>query len=345
MEDKKKIGLDEAVDAYQTWRKARGVATSTFKRDAATLNGFIKAAGNVRVSSLTTDHVDDFFVSRASLSPQTQNLDLSTLRSFFMFLESRGYHPRAMSLLIDYKKLTYAPKSRRRVPIGEFPVLLDSAARPRDRALIALGLYLFLRSSEIRLLRIKHVSLAEAEVSVKIPKTKEADVMPMAAELEKELRWWLSYYQEQCGPLDPEWFLIPNITPSAWDRDEAGRMTAVTGESLIPSQPIGLPQKAVQRALAAIGWTDVYWEGVHTLRRSGARALYDELAASDGHSNALETVSAMLHHKVMATTQLYLGLTESRRKRDKLIRGKAMFPSLGSSTVKPMISRKDGTHG
>lgn len=338
--------LADAVKAYQSWRKSRGYADSTHKRDGNTLTGLLRIAGRIKASSLSTSHIDAFFLERSVLSPQTQNLDLTTLRNFFMFLENRGYHRKATSLLLDYRPLKYAPAPRRRIPIGEFPAVLDCAERRRDRALMALGLYLFLRASEIKLLRIKDVSLATDEVSVRIPKTKDADVMPMSAELARELRAWLTYYGEQAGELDPEWYLIPGIVLREWDRHPDGRMIRPEDPELIPTRPVSTPERVVQKALARHGWTVTHREGVHTLRRSGARALYDELAASDGHSNALETVSAMLHHKVMATTQIYLGLTESRRKRDRLIRGRLMFPSLGDTTVTPLPARSgEAAHG
>lgn len=339
MEEKRAATVQQAVAAFQTWRVARGMAKNTWKRDAATLSRFCDVVGTKRARAISTEDVDRFFTARSGLSPQTQNLDLSTLRTFFTFLETRAYHPTASALLTDYKKLKYTAPSKRRVPIGEFPVLLDMAERPRDRAAIALGLYLFLRASEIKLLRIGDVSLGAGEVSTAIPKTSDHDQMPICAELDRELRTWLRIYAETAGPLQPDWYLIPNVVPADWKRDASGRMVAVTQERLVVTERIGLPQKVVQRALSKLGWTDTYREGVHTLRRSGARALYDELAASDGHTNAIETVSAMLHHKSFTTTQIYLGLTETRRKRDRLIAGKAMFPSLIGDSVTQMAHK------
>lgn len=335
-----------AVLAYQDWRLSRGIAENTCKRDYATLNGIVATTGpNLKVTSLSTQHIDAFFLKRSVLSAQTQNLDLTTLRSFLTFLETRGRVKNATRLLADYRPLKYTPETRMRVPVGQFPALLDCAAGPRERVVIALGLYLFLRSSEIKLLRIKNVSLSTDEVSVRVPKTKDADVMPISAELTLELRSWLTHYSTQVGELDPEWFLVPNIILKDWTRKPTGQLIAPGGQDFLPTMPVSTPERVVQRALENLGWTTTKREGVHTLRRSGARALYDELAASDGHSNALETVSAMLHHKVMATTQIYLGLTESRRKRDRLIAGRPMFPSLSDTTVTRLPVRNDGTHG
>ena len=335
-----------AIDSYLDWRRARGIAPATSSRDRVTLFAFAKVTGNIKPASLTTEHVDRFFLDRSSLSPQTQNLDLATLRTFFSFLENRGYHRKAKSLLADYRSMKYAPPIRRRVSIGEFPALLDSAQDPRDRILVAIGIYLFLRASEVKLLRVKDVNLATSEVSVRIPKTKDADLAPLCSEMEAELRRWLTHYAETCGPLDPDWFLVPRLKLTAGERTLGGRFTSESMvRELIPTEPCNHPFLVIKRALKALGWKDVSKEGLHTLRRSGARALYDELASSDGHSNALETVSAMLHHSTMSVTQIYLGLTESRRKRDRLIAGKVMFPSLCDHTIVPLRSGQNTTHG
>jgi len=202
-----------------------------------------------------------------------------------------------------------------------------------------------MRASEIRLLRIKDVNLATDEISVRVPKTKDSDVMPISAEMGEELRRWLTHYTDQAGPLDLDWFLVPGQALTEWERGEHGQIVRPTSRQLVPSAQVRKPHEIVKQALKRLGWADVSREGVHTLRRSGARALYDELAASDGHSNALETVSAMLHHSVMATTQIYLGLTESRRKRDRLIAGKPMFPSLADHSITPFIPRHNQSHG
>lgn len=338
--------LNDAVAAFLAWRRSRGFAENTHRRDATTLRFFVRSVGrNISVKSLNTGHIDAFFLERSTLSPQTQNLDLTTLRTFFTFLETRGWHRKATALLTDYHPLRYEPAARRRVPVGEFPNLLDSADHPRDRMMLALGLYLFLRSSEVRLLRVSDVSLSTDEISVRVPKTKERDVMPVSSELAKEMRAWLTYYATTVGELKPDWYLIPTIQFRNWDRHSDGKIISPRDQWLIPERPCQQPERVVKKALAKIGWPTTLQEGVHTLRRSGARALYDELAASDGHSNALETVSAMLHHKVMATTQIYLGLTESRRKRDRIIAGRPMFPSLADTAVTPIGTRHDRAHG
>jgi integrase len=93
----------------------------------------------------------------------------------------------------------------------------------------------------------------------------------------------------------------------------------------------------VQKAQRSIGWEVEAndREGVHTLRRSGARALYEELVAGDheARDEAIGMVQAMLHHKTRAQTEHYIGLEAAREKRDKVFKGKQMFSTPADNVV------------
>lgn len=73
-------------------------------------------------------------------------------------------------------------------------------------------------------------------------------------------------------------------------------------------------------------------EGVHTLRRSGARALYDRLV-SEGYDGAMRTVQSMLHHSSIQTTEHYLGIHLDKKRRDDVVRGKHLFPTSTENVV------------
>ena len=66
-------------------------------------------------------------------------------------------------------------------------------------------------------------------------------------------------------------------------------------------------------------------EGSHTLRRSGARALFDRLAES-GYDRSLRIVQSMLHHSSVTITEKYIGVTPDQRSRDEIIKGQEMYP-------------------
>jgi len=86
--------------------------------------------------------------------------------------------------------------------------------------------------------------------------------------------------------------------------------------------------KVIKRILENYGWTDTYWQGMHLLRASGARAWFDELN-NNTVDGALRLVQTHLHHSSTQMTERYLGLSADRVRRDEMVQGSAMFPSIG----------------
>ena len=74
------------------------------------------------------------------------------------------------------------------------------------------------------------------------------------------------------------------------------------------------------------------------MRRSGARALFDQLV-QDGYDGAIRTVQAMLHHTSVTTTEVYLGIHLDKKRRDEAIRGKVMFPVSAENVVELGVAR------
>ncbi len=101
---------------------------------------------------------------------------------------------------------------------------------------------------------------------------------------------------------------------------------------LQPTVRISKPALIIQRALSRqLGTETLRGEGVHTVRRSVARILFDQ-ASEHGHDNALRVAAALLGHSSTQTTEIYLGIDRDRQKRDEILRGKSLFPpSRGTS--------------
>jgi integrase len=107
-----------------------------------------------------------------------------------------------------------------------------------------------------------------------------------------------------------------------------------------PDSPVSRPSRRVQAALEAIGMetrnTDgtSKREGSHTLRRSGARALFDQLTLDGGYDHPLRIVQSMLHHASITQTEVYIGVTADKRTRDEIIRGKPMYTVNSDNVVR-----------
>lgn len=59
-----------------------------------------------------------------------------------------------------------------------------------------------------------------------------------------------------------------------------------------------------------------------------ARAVFDQLVKTTGYDGALRTTSAVLNHKNATTTEMYLGLSSERKRRDDLMRGKPFLSAM-----------------
>ena len=321
------IRLSEAVDEYLESRLARGFSPNTNRTSRQALDRLLEEAGNLYVKSIGPKHIDAVFAAKAGVwSKATGALMLTHYRSFFAWARQRGYMPKDFDPCSGWKIRKNKPADALRIPVLRFEELLDAAEHPRDRMYIALGLFLFLRSSEIVALRIKHVDLGAGTIKVKIFKTDDLDYMPISEELDRELRRYLTWYTQTHGVPDPEWFLVPaKDAPPV--HLENGQLRVMSKKArLRPTKQMGQPYLMVRRVVESLGYSG-HRVGGHTLRRSGARAYFDHLG-EEGYDRAIQRVRAMLHHSTAAMTELYLGLDVEKHQRDERLRGQPMFPAL-----------------
>ena len=227
---------------------------------------------------------------------------------------------------------------RTRVEPKDFGAFLDACSTPHERIVVALGLYLFVRASEITAIRVKDVDLDKQEILIRVMKSQLADPMPICQELDAELRRWLTWYSTDIRcPLEGDFFLVPRRRRRPLGNDGSGPgggfMIERAHNNCVPDQQLQRAHRYVQKPLLAFG-VDLRgedgkstMEGVHTLRRSGARALFDGMVDEGSYDGILRYVSAMLHHKSTVMTERYLGLDVDVKKRNDLLKGHLMFPS------------------
>lgn len=310
------------VDSYLQYRAQAGYSPRTLLNDRSVLGRLVTALGTTDSLSVTPVHIDQFLGSEAArgLAATTLNTEQATISGFFKWSMERGYVNPLKNPMAGRRYRPVQKKGAVRVPIQKFQFLLDSAANPRDRMVLAVGLYLLLRQGEAVNLRVGDVDLDEGVIRVLISKTSDYDEMPITAELDRELRRWYLHYQQDCGPLQKNWYLLPTMRPTGFQTF-----------SLTPHRPISKSEDIIRRSLLAIG-IEGERIGMHTLRRSAARAILTELEHR-GVDHALRRVSAWLHHASTRTTEIYLGLDVDRAVRDKEFRGMSMYPSLVEEEV------------
>lgn len=319
------ISLSDAIEQYQGHLRARDLARNTIKNNTQVLNKALMSWGNIQTQNVQPRHIDRLFAEN-TWGPSTRNLYLGNLRLFFAWCRTHGYMSRDCDPTGGWRNQRVPRVERMRLPMEDFMPLLDAMRHPRDRAAIAVGLFTFLRGSEIQTLRVNDLNLRDNELHIYRHKTREEDVLPVSLELHDEMVRWLNWYQTDQGALRGEWYLIPSKKPDEWENVDGVLRRRDALASLRPTARMTHPYRAVQRGLRAIGY-ETHGEGEHTLRRSGARCLFDTLRSS-GYDGALMRVSSMLGHRDTRVTERYIGLSLERTQRNEQFAGRAMFPGL-----------------
>lgn len=323
---------------YLAYRgEVAGKRGGTLRNDACSVKILQSVAGDIQPRNITTRHADQLVrVLAEGKATSTFNARLAGVKAFFRWCQRERLLPRDRFPVDDVTSRKISRADRHRLPVERFEELLDAAGRrhPRDRVLCAIGLYLFLRASEVRALRLKDLDLDAGEIHVYVLKTDDYDIMPISAELDVELRRWLTWYEQTHGTLNPDWLLVPRRASCPWKEEDGRWLRDQASTPVVPAGSVGHLERPVKVVLTDIGWqtTDnptLQREGMHTLRRSGARAYFDSLVDA-GYDGALKRVSAMLHHSSVTMTERYLGIREDRHTRNIAIRGQVMFPKARS---------------
>lgn len=322
------IRLGDAIEEYLGTLQNQGRSASTIKCKKSALLRFLSSTGNIYVKNLEPRHADMWLGRNTSWEPATRKVNIRHLSAFQKWLITRRYAPRDHDFLEGLRDVTVAKKRRPRVQVEDFDRLLGLAGAPRDRIVVALGLHLMLRVSELTPIQWKHVDLDGGYVQVYRKKTGQHDDLPVSADLEAELAAWR---REVCVAMgvtmpDPEWYVCCQMRRPE-TRDPRGFFISEPGNHpLLPDLEFKNPGARVKKLLAGVGITE-RGARMHVLRRSGAVATRDWLMESEGEGRdrALTTVQSFLGHADQSTTQVYLDDQADRNTRNALIRGRQMF--------------------
>lgn len=304
--------IDEVIPKYLRWR-AELFAENTVKNDKVALKKLTDAIGpGWHLDEISPAHgAAALQYIRNQVTPASANQMQSQLMAFFKWCREEELVSATWNPFRNQRQLSVPKHEFPRLPRHHFEPFLEAAQNPRDRMFCALGLYLFTRCSEAVSLRVRDVKLDCGTVGVTVYKTHDYDEMPMSEELSAEIHRWLTYYTQNNGPLDPDWYFVPAHKPNRqFELNPTARDTK--------------PEKNVKRLAQDFGIDLPKGQGGHYLRRSGARNWFDELCGT-GVDGALRIVSAHLHHANTQQTERYLGLTADRARRDALLRGRRMF--------------------
>jgi integrase len=334
------ITIKAAAGQFGTDLASQGLAKGTIRLDLGYITGragFMAACHEVKGENATMGQIDHYCVSAyfaAHVGANgAWNNKLTSVRKFLKWAEKRkllrpGFT--AEDLLDGKKNKKTVRKPKLYVPPERFGEMLDRAGEihPRDRAFVALTLYTLERQSETKVKRLRDLDLAERSITAWRQKTSEWTLTGMTPELHAEMIDWLGWYAAhtlhasigQMAARHPDWLLAP-----------AGRRGSYW-EYMLPEKQYGVPEHIMHRTLLKMGYTPVPGEGCHTIRRSGARALFTNLRDNIGFDGALVKVQTMLNHKNPQQTLTYIGMDQERDELNTWLRANSMY---GTGSLPP----------
>ncbi|WP_434439673.1 tyrosine-type recombinase/integrase [Lentzea sp. E54] len=332
--------LSDHWSTYRTQR-SRKVATNTLASETSSCLRFVRAWDGSRRSPKSMDGtwVEDYLFGEdgiaAQMQPDSYNKTVTHLRGFVTWLLRRGIV--SGDVLDALETLKAGPtKQYPRLTLEQMEEIVGNAADPWERFVVALGFQTLGRWSELQAVRWAHVNLAASRITWWREKTDEADALPITAKLDHELRAWILYYEASIGrPLEPDDFMVPRrkwIINAGW--------------RLLPKLHSNKAILTTVKSYAGpyLGGADaIKGQGVHILRRSAARELYEALKRQ-GEPDPIRIVMAMLGHKNVKTTERYIGIERDRETRDALLSGSALL-SIDRSNMVDLTDWKLNRHG
>ena len=316
------IPMGKAHSQYAEGLAARQLAYNSQRARLQIVRHAEKIWGSdFHLATVKEEHVSGLF-GELELNESTFNLYLGNLRLFFAWARANNYMAASQDPVAGWSNARVRRRDPYMLPAARFHELLDACPNPRDRAVCAIGLFAMTRGGEISTLRVKDVDFGGGVLHLTRHKTKDVDAIQLMDDLREELERWLDYYRWVTGgELRREWYLTPQRSSGH------SRRTGMfePEEKLRPTHVLSHIYEIPKRAFQAIG-IDPKGEGVHSLRRAGARALFDKLSEQN-YDGALRHVSSMLGHASVTMTERYLNLSLDRRNRNKMLDGFRLIPA------------------
>lgn len=343
--------VPEALDLWRAEQVTSGLAENTVYNQGLHISRLERVCvqlarergkrSPLQVGEIDSRVISAYFATCVGQQGNRNNM-LIVLRKFLKWAELARELPAGETdrLLAAYRHRKAPRQPKYYVPVEDFGTLIESASRhPCDRAVMALALYTLCRRSEIDRLRLKDVDLAGQTLHVYRPKRRRWTEVGISPELMTELVSWLEWLATELhyGSIQhlmeqqPEWLLIPRLEP-VFQRNARGQVCGISKYEIDPMSPQRHMERIVKRGLDATGARTPegstvrhVGEGLHTIRRSGARAMLDHLALTLGNDKALLQVATMLDHENPQMTLVYIGLDLERDQLNKWLRGHSMY--------------------
>lgn len=323
--------MKELVDRYLAGRRLE-MGQTTWDNIKGVLHRFAESWDATRKapSKLDEDWIRAWLVEfqqgqaggvGSPLAAASFNKGVSRLKTFLEYAVRRGIVP--ADVLDACRKTPTGPrKDYLRLSAAQVVQMIQTCEDPWERWVLAFASQTLGRESELCNRRIAHLRMDLGELDWYRKKTSDTDKLPLTRQFVDEWQRWAMVYQEKCGPLDRNkgWFLVPArvsvpLSNARW----------VYRPERPPFRLTPIVKKHVAR-ITGDSFESLKGQGVHIMRRSMARALYDRLVV-DGvpEPTALNRVQVMLGHSDPRTTMIYIGVQPDRQKRNELLMGSSLL--------------------
>ena len=296
--------LSQAYHLYNDWITAQRLAENTRKNKLQVLHHAKRVWGNPLVRRIQPADVARYFDS-ADWSEKTRNLYLGGLRGFFKFCRDTSIVPPDFDPTRGWRNLREPETEMFWIPPSEFNALMDATKHPRDRMIVAIGLFALCRGSEVRTLQFGDVDLDKGLLHVIQHKNKREVRLPIVSNLAREFHTYFEWIEMFQGPIQSNWTLTP---PRKKGKFNGAQRTFIPPVTMEMDRTFAHIYNPVREAFKVLGYDLPGKTGNHALRRSGARMLLDYFRTIEGEQSALLQVSTMLGHKNERDTRRYIGM-------------------------------------
>lgn len=250
------------------------------------------------------------------VSNASYNRKLDNLKHFVQWMvDTKAVKDSAV--MVQFKVARRKPgavSTKVRLSMGHIMDAVASCPTPYDRWVTAFAFLSMGRQSELLNTRLHHFNLETKRIQWSRPKVGDYDDnLPMIGQLVKEYRLWREAYLELCPDITGESYAIPR----RWIRGQG--TVHIYDHANRPDDVGHIIKNATARSLGVSPGT-LKNQACHIARRSGARALYDQLRDA-GVEDPIRIVMTMLGHTVQATTERYIGVRDDRERRDIVLAG------------------------
>lgn len=284
---------------YCLKEKDRSVETTIkqYKTDIYEFLNIIEFDYGKTIDTITMQDIDRYIsvLHARKYSSATYNKKISTLKSFYNYLEKRDYIIQNLMRKYDTRKIQTQAKNKRSLSDSELERLLDNCKTPRNKMIIQLLAYSGMRVSELIKLKLKDIMWESEVLRVVNGKGGKDRIIPMNENL-KLLEYLKDYIENIRNKKIIEFNLNNKVYPYVFISNNGTQLA---------EKNINYMLKAECKAVKIENFDEIH---PHTMRHTFATNCIRE-------GMGIETLAQIMGHSDISTTSGYAVINEEDMKK------------------------------